>query len=213
MTRLVLLTLSSMLLATSAYAIDGQMLINQSTVMAAGGFPYKIMQPGSYKLTGNLTMTTTPGGNISGIDVAIGIISNQVTLDLNGFTIFIVNNLAFLGHDYYAIAELGTFTGVTVKNGIIAGASANLLTSPSLFGIYLHSSTLVRIEGVTLTFDSNTRGNATGFDVGQGPLIRGVSTNAPFSYLACPSVVVETVGTLVPGPGSSCQTSLNATSF
>ena len=63
MTRLVLLAVSAILFATSAFAVDGQVLINQSTVMAAGGFPYRITQPGSYKLAGNLSMTTTVNGN------------------------------------------------------------------------------------------------------------------------------------------------------
>ena len=49
--------------ATSAFAVDGQVLINQSTVMAAGGFPYIISNSGSYKLSGNLTMNTTSAGN------------------------------------------------------------------------------------------------------------------------------------------------------
>jgi hypothetical protein len=66
------------------FAVDGQVLINQSTVMAAGGFPYKITQPGSYKLSGPLTMTTTVSGNFNSTDVAIEIESGQVTLDLNG---------------------------------------------------------------------------------------------------------------------------------
>ena len=63
--------------------------------MAAGGFPYRITQPGNYKLTGNLTMPTTVSGNVSGTDVAIGIASSHVSLDLNGFSVFIVNNFRF----------------------------------------------------------------------------------------------------------------------
>jgi len=83
-TRPVLLVLSAILFATSAFAVDGQVLINQSREMAAGGFPYRITQPGSYKLTGNLTMTTTVNGNINSTDVAIEIDSGQVTLELRG---------------------------------------------------------------------------------------------------------------------------------
>jgi hypothetical protein len=63
-----------------AFAVDGVILINQATVMAAGGFPYKITQPGSYKLSGNLVVTTA-------IAEAIVISSDDVTLDLNGFSI------------------------------------------------------------------------------------------------------------------------------
>ena len=62
------------------FAVDGVVLINQSTVTAAGGFPYKITQPGSYRLSGNLTV---PDANTT----AISIRTTGVTLDLNGFSI------------------------------------------------------------------------------------------------------------------------------
>src|SRR5579862_6817102 len=61
------------------YAVDGQILINQSTVMSAGGFPYIISQPGSYKLSGNLVATTGAS--------AIQIGANNVIVDLNGFNV------------------------------------------------------------------------------------------------------------------------------
>lgn len=62
------------------FALDGQILINQTTVMAAGGFPYLISQPGSYKLSGNLIVPSYKD--------RIHIQSSNVTLDLNGFSIF-----------------------------------------------------------------------------------------------------------------------------
>jgi hypothetical protein len=62
-----------------AFAADGQILINQATVMALGGFPYTITQPGSYKLSGNLVVPV----NKDGIDIVVA----NVTLDLNGFAI------------------------------------------------------------------------------------------------------------------------------
>jgi len=46
-------------------------LINQSTVLATGGFPYIISNPGSYKLTGNLTMSATSAGAYHGSDIVI----------------------------------------------------------------------------------------------------------------------------------------------
>ncbi len=45
------------LAASSARAVDGVLEINQTIVMAAGGFPYSITQPGSYILTGNLAVS------------------------------------------------------------------------------------------------------------------------------------------------------------
>lgn len=68
-----------LLTAPSVFATDGQILINESTVSTAGGYPYRITQPGSYKLSGNLTATpNTP---------AILLTSSNVSIDLNGFTI------------------------------------------------------------------------------------------------------------------------------
>lgn len=53
---------------------------DQAKVNAAGGFPYRITQPGSYRLAGNLV---APLGK-TGIDVSAG---GSVSLDLNGFSI------------------------------------------------------------------------------------------------------------------------------
>ena len=44
-------------LASLASAADGVIEINQASVKAAGGFPFVISQPGSYRLTGNLDVT------------------------------------------------------------------------------------------------------------------------------------------------------------
>src|SRR5437868_10466811 len=68
------------LLASHAlFAADGQVLINQSTVTAAGGFPYHITQAGSYKLSGNL---------VASLDkAAIQFDVGDVFLDLNGFNV------------------------------------------------------------------------------------------------------------------------------
>jgi hypothetical protein len=70
-----------------ALAVDGTKLISQNNAIAgnvtpgdAPGFPVTISQPGSYVLTSNLTV---PDENTT----AIQITANNVTLDLNGFTI------------------------------------------------------------------------------------------------------------------------------
>ena len=79
MRKSLFLVLAAALASTCAFAVDGVVLINQSTVTAAGGFPYTITQPGSYKLSGNLT----PPLNVTAIQISTG----NVSLDLNGFTI------------------------------------------------------------------------------------------------------------------------------
>jgi len=82
--------------------------------MAAGGFPYIIItQPGSYKLSRNLTMNTTASGRNMGLfDVAIGIRANRVTIDLNGFSITVTNTNSPISHPFYTIADIATQLGM-----------------------------------------------------------------------------------------------------
>jgi hypothetical protein len=108
-----------------AFAVDGQVLINQSTVIAAGGFPYRITQPGSYKLSGNLIVNTATDG--------IEIDSDDVTLDLNGFTISCTSTLCRNVLPLKS-AVSGLQFDTTVKNGSVRGFG---------FGLSLNGSGLV----------------------------------------------------------------------
>jgi len=58
----------------------GQTLISQATVTAAGGFPYKITQPGRYQLSSDLVVSNP---NTEAIQISV----DNVNLDLAGFTI------------------------------------------------------------------------------------------------------------------------------
>jgi parallel beta-helix repeat protein len=70
-------------MAGSAGAVDGVIEINQAKVLAAGGFPFVIANPGSYRLTSNLTV---PAGKL-GIQDDSSSATAGVTIDLNGFSI------------------------------------------------------------------------------------------------------------------------------
>jgi len=118
---LVILIGAALLFSAPAFAIDGQVLINQSTVMAAGGFPYKITQPGSYKLSGNLAVAAASTD-------AIDIETSNVTLDLNGFTISgpvtctgSSSAISCEGRAGSGIANLGGQNNLTVRNGTVVG--------------------------------------------------------------------------------------------
>src|ERR1700704_150875 len=74
-------------ISSSLYAVDGVVLIDQNRALAgnvtpgdAPGFPVTISQPGSYRLSGNLTV---PDINTTAIEIT----AENVTLDLNGFSI------------------------------------------------------------------------------------------------------------------------------
>src|SRR5579871_6824042 len=120
MRRHILYTMAMVLAPITASAVDGVVLINQSTVMAAGGFPYKITQPGSYRLSGNLQVTAL---NTDAIDIQ----ANNVTLDLNGFSISgpvtCTGGGASLGCGPSSLGKgiSSTGTNIIVRNGSVVG--------------------------------------------------------------------------------------------
>jgi hypothetical protein len=126
---LVILLCAALLFSAPAFAVDGQTLINQSTVVAAGGFPYNISQPGSYKLSGNLIVPASANG--------IEINAAGVVLDLNGFTIlgpircngsFSTSATSCTGTGFgIGISNQETNGNVTVKNGSVVGFGVGIL--------------------------------------------------------------------------------------
>jgi hypothetical protein len=84
-----ILLLSVVFGAPPLHAADGQLEINQACAVNTGcfpgdvpGFPVTIIQPGSYRLTGNLDLSAE-GVNVSGVAVS----APAVTIELAGFQI------------------------------------------------------------------------------------------------------------------------------
>lgn len=108
--------------ATTAFGIDGQVLINQSAVTAAGGM-YTISQTGSYKLSGNLSnggVTCAPAGSQLPIPVQCVILVSapDVILDLNGFTIQAgPSSSNYVGT---AIVQGPAAINLTIRNGVVS---------------------------------------------------------------------------------------------
>jgi hypothetical protein len=171
---------------STAFAVDGVVLIDQNRALAgnvtpgdAPGFPVTLSQPGSYRLSGNLTVPH----NLDGILIA----TDHVTLDLNGFTIAGGGNKngvfnGFVGR-LGTVVRNGTVTnfdnGVFLKEndgdlasseiqqikalknlalGILAGANSivvgNTAIGNDFFGIGAGSHSIVR--------DNISTGNSTG---------------------------------------------------
>jgi hypothetical protein len=148
MNRQVLTFLMMLLAPVSAFAVDGVTLINQSTVMAAGGFPYFILQAGSYRLSGNLLVPAGASG--------INIIADNVMLDLNGFTI----KGPGAATSIYAV---GVYSGknVTIKNGTTTGFPVG-----------------VQVGAHAVVTDVQANANGTGFaGFGTGLVIVGCAAN------------------------------------
>src|ERR1700676_1132831 len=128
-------------LSASAGAVDGTIEINQATVLAAGGFPYKIGASGSYRLTGNLTL---PSGS-DGIDVS----ASYVTIDLNGFSIVGAGGTSAIS------AQSNALVGTTIENGTVTGFGG--------FGVAVAQFSVVR--------NVNAIANGTGIQAGGGSWI------------------------------------------
>lgn len=146
---------TAVLLSISAFAVDGVVLINQNTVMAAGGFPYRITQSGSYRLTGNLVVTSANLRDALA-DGAIEISADNVSLDLNGFT----------------ISGPGTCTGSpqACTNSLVPAGISSFNNDISIFngsvrgmGAGISTTGRARVEDVNVTQNS-----ANGIVVGNG---------------------------------------------
>jgi hypothetical protein len=99
--------------AQGVHASDGRLEISQARVDASGGFPFRIEQSGSWVLTSDLIV---PNANTTAIEVA----REQVTLDLNGFSI-LGPLAAGSGDGVVLVPNNGTLGPVIVRNGIIRG--------------------------------------------------------------------------------------------
>lgn len=110
--------------------VEPRHAINSTNTPGDDDSNFKITQPGSYYLTGDLTGQSGKRG--------IEIATNDVTIDLNGFTLRGVTG-ALEGIACSAV----TLTGIVVQNGIVRGwpsRGIDLIAGPSYGG---------RIEGVT----------------------------------------------------------------
>jgi hypothetical protein len=114
-------------LSTSASAVDGVREINQSNVSGNPTVLHIIDQPGSYRLTSDLAV---PAGR-NGIDIN----ADDVTLDLNGFTIRGPG-----GAGTTRGIALGTGTNIEIRNGTVRDISGS--------GIHATAATAVRVIDV-----------------------------------------------------------------
>ncbi len=165
-----------LLFRVCASGADGQTLINQATVTAAGGFPYTISQSGSYKLSGNLVNPVFTNG--------IVIAASNVTLDLNGFTISCTGAPANFETIVYGItAQSSGLSGITIRNGSIRG-----FWSP--IGAAVIDLNYWTLEDLSLLADGHSLLTLT-----LGIFCRVTNVTAPVIDLAvaCPTVVTASV--------------------
>ena len=154
-TQLKPLALAATLLAPAAAiaapqaTADGPIIINQSKATVGGvtpgdapGFPVTLSQPGSYKLSGNLTV---PNSNTSAIEIS----ADHVMLDLGGFAILGSTDCSGglspcanwgTGSGVYT-AGISPYFNITIRNGTIQGMGRRgvFLIGDSHLVEYLHA--------------------------------------------------------------------------
>ena len=132
---------------------DQTILLDQQTIVNAGGFPFKITAPGSYKLLGNLVVPPDASG--------ILVQSSDVTLDLNGFSI-----------TGGIVCDNGGFDCTPVPARDTIGVEAILGGQPvaNIFGVAIRNG---HIRG--FTFGISTFGGIVEQITAQGNLTAGIS--------------------------------------
>jgi parallel beta-helix repeat protein len=172
----------------AASAVDGVVEINQAKAMAgnvtsgdAAGFPVTITESGSYRLTGNLTVTGGDPANTSAIQIQLQTGGN-VTLDLNGFTVKGPTNCSGTPA---TCMPAGTGRGVdgtgipnvAIRDGVVRGFPGGgvvLGSGARVEGVYGGGNGSVGIQvGSSSVVQHNTVSQAggKGIDVGSGSTV------------------------------------------
>jgi hypothetical protein len=204
MRQRIVVLLALFLLPATLLAVDGVVLINQSTVMATGGFPYTITQPGSYKLSGNLTVPNINTG-------AIVIASDRVTLDLNGFALIgpaecpAPTCAAGAGAAHGITAGTDTpakgYSNITIRNGTVRGMGRD--------GIHvLGDSVLIEYVQVNNNLLSGIVVRSPGPDISQTNLIlryNNIQHNGSYGIKAYAGLITDNSISESGDPGISVQ--------
>ncbi|GAB4521119.1 MAG: hypothetical protein Tsb0013_24520 [Phycisphaerales bacterium] len=119
--------------------------LSQASAPGDADSVFKITQPGSYILTGDI--------NVNAGEIGIELASDDITLDLNGFTVR-GNSLSGTVGIGVTPAEEGTsiISNVVIRNGSIRGVREGLLLDDLFFNFGLTNSTaeLARVDGITI---------------------------------------------------------------
>jgi hypothetical protein len=196
--RLVGLSVVVGALATTVYAVDGIVLIDQTRALVGGvtpgdapGFPVSITRAGSYRLSSNLVVPADGR--------AIAISAPNVTMDLNGFSIATTFPQP-IPNNSRGIVWTGTDrpTGITVRNGTIEGFLSAIQLSANINNITANCRFCSFIDlHLNPRFDPGT---SVSFDLGGYTRMFNVTAPDTSINVRCPSVVSNSVARNI-GPG------------
>jgi hypothetical protein len=168
------------LVPLTSSAVDGVFLIDQNRALAGSvtpgdtpGFPIVISQPGSYRLSGSLTVPAAVN--------AIMITVPNVTLDLNGFAI-VTTPVTPPASSYGIFSRTaGAASNIVVRNGTITGFTVAF----SVFG----PSECRHCTLQDMVLDWAYPGSVTSIDLGSFSRVLNVSAPSYSVNVKCPSTV------------------------
>ena len=166
--NLTLALIGTLTFAFPALAANGVREIDQTTVNALGGFPYRIQSPGSYVLTSHLEI---PDVDTTGIAVE----ASHVTIDLNGFSIRCAScSGTGTGDGIFADATRGN---VSVRDGSVSGVGNRGVAVEGFVGLVERiqvsetGGTGIFLGESSLVIDSQATHNAQGIQIGKGSAV------------------------------------------
>jgi hypothetical protein len=179
---------------------------------------FTISQPGSYYLTGNITVS-----NGSAIVISAGV--NGVTLDLNGFT---VSSTLAGSHTGNAIEMPGSHSGITIRRGNIASGTkitdSGVVTAAGFdYGISGGNLqnvlvTEVHVSGVAIVgiqINNGTISECTAYNCGYIGLLGETVTNSSSDSCKDGGIsatnATNCIGTTIRGYGLASDTAINCT--
>ena len=153
--------------------VEPRIPLSQATTPGNAGSVFRITQPGSYYLTGNISI---PGNVIWGISIE----ATGVTLDLSGFTID--------GNGNQVGAITCSAAGVIIRNGSVIRVNTGILCDffPSgAPGQTIENIRIIDVLGQGIPPGGNPGAGAAGIFAGRGAIIRNCYVNnAPLGIAA-----------------------------
>jgi hypothetical protein len=191
--------------AAPALAVDGEILINQAKVNAGNitpgdtaGFPATLSRPGRYKLTGNLQAPSGTGG--------IEVTANDVTIDLNGFTIS--HSPQSLGYGVHA----QNVARIRIGNGTISGFGTAGIGGSDFVVVenmrLLANGTAISVNQQARIRDNTIAQNGTGISCGQCVVEQNIVTGNSASGAVLVGGYSTLLGNVLVGNGAWGMTSL-----
>jgi hypothetical protein len=185
--------------------IEARIIVNAANTPGNSTNTFIINAPGSYYLTGNITGASGKHG--------ISIQTNDVTLDLNGFSIISGGGGAFRGINVLGVQKNFCIRNGTVRGWTDGGVRTDLATSTLAEKLRLSDN--VGATGLALgngaAKDCVATGNATGFVIGNGAQIKDSAASANIIGFSASdrSHINNCISTVNTGDGFNCTSYVN----